>query len=218
MSEYNFKGIKPESIELLCLNRFNDSKEFYEENMKPYKTNMIYLNTKDISEAEQNKISEDILNIEGVASVTVISTFMKTVSDMLNTMNYVVVILIVASALLAFVVLYNLANINIAERQREIATLKVLGFHDKEVDNYINKENIIFTVIGVILGLIFGTFLTTGIIDSIEIDSLRLMKNITVLSYIYSATITITFSFIVNCIIHFVLKKIDMIESLKSVE
>ena len=115
-------------------------------------------------------------------------------------------------------VLYNLANINIAERQREIATLKVLGFHDKEVDNYINKENIIFTVIGVILGLIFGTFLTTGIIDSIEIDSLRLMKNITVLSYIYSATITITFSFIVNCIIHFVLKKIDMIESLKSVE
>ena len=194
------------------------SKEFYEENMKPYKTNMIYLNTKDISEAEQNKISEDILNIEGVASVTVISTFMKTVSDMLNTMNYVVVILIVASALLAFVVLYNLANINIAERQREIATLKVLGFHDKEVDNYINKENIIFTVIGVILGLIFGTFLTTGIIDSIEIDSLRLMKNITVLSYIYSATITITFSFIVNCIIHFVLKKIDMIESLKSVE
>ena len=70
---------------------------------------MIYLNTKDISEAEQNKISEDILNIEGVASVTVISTFMKTVSDMLNTMNYVVVILIVASALLAFVVLYNLA-------------------------------------------------------------------------------------------------------------
>ena len=102
-------------------------------------------------------------------------------------------------------VLYNLANINIAERQREIATLKVLGFHDKEVDNYINKENIIFTVIGVILGLIFGTFLTTGIIDSIEIDSLRLMKNI-------------TFSFIVNCIIHFVLKKIDMIESLKSVE
>ena len=122
------------------------SKEFYEENMKPYKTNMIYLNTKDISEAEQNKISEDILNIEGVASVTVISTFMKTVSDMLNTMNYVVVILIVASALLAFVVLYNLANINIAERQREIATLKVLGFHDKEVDNYINKENIIFEI------------------------------------------------------------------------
>lgn len=77
---------------------------------------------------------------------------------MLNTMNYVVVILIVASALLAFVVLYSLANINIAERQREIATLKVLGFYDREVDNYINKENIIFTILGVIIGLVFGTF------------------------------------------------------------
>ena len=143
---------------------------------------------------------------------------MKTVSDMLNTMNYVVVILIVASALLAFVVLYNLANINIAERQREIATLKVLGFYDREVDNYINKENLIFTILGVIIGLVFGTFLTTGLISSIEIDSLRFMQNITILSYIYSAIITIAFSIIVNFIIHFVLKKINMIESLKSVE
>ena len=153
-----------------------------------------------------------------VASVTIIDTLMKTVSNMLNTMNYVVVILIVASALLAFVVLYNLANINIAERQREIATLKVLGFHDREVDNYINKENLIFTILGVIIGLVFGTFLTTGIISSIEIDSLRFMQNITILSYIYSAIITIAFSIIVNFIIHFVLKKINMIESLKSVE
>lgn len=153
-----------------------------------------------------------------VASVTIIDTLMKTVSDMLNTMNYVVVILIVASALLAFVVLYNLANINIAERQREIATLKVLGFYDREVDNYINKENLIFTILGVIIGLVFGTFLTTGLISSIEIDSLRFMQNITILSYIYSAIITIAFSIIVNFIIHFVLKKINMIESLKSVE
>ena len=143
---------------------------------------------------------------------------MKTVSDMLNTMNYVVVILIVASALLAFVVLYNLANINIGERQREIATLKVLGFYDKEVDNYINKENIIFTIIGIVLGLILGTFLTTAIISSIEIDSLRFFRNINVMSYVYSAIITALFSMIVNWIIHFVLKKIDMIESLKSVE
>ena len=137
---------------------------------------------------------------------------------MLNTMNYVVIILIVASALLAFVVLYNLANINIAERQREIATLKVLGFYDKEVDNYINKENIIFTIIAIVIGLVLGTFLTSGIISSIEIDSLRFMKNILPISYVYSAGITLVFSIIVNFIIHFVLKKIDMIESLKSVE
>ena len=194
------------------------TKDFYQENVKQYKTNMIYINTKDISIERQNEISRDILKFDGVASVTIIDTLMKTVSNMLNTMNYVVVILIVASALLAFVVLYNLANINIAERQREIATLKVLGFHDREVDNYINKENLIFTILGVIIGLVFGTFLTTGIISSIEIDSLRFMQNITILSYIYSAIITIAFSIIVNFIIHFVLKKINMIESLKSVE
>ena len=194
------------------------TKDFYQENVKQYKTNMIYINTKDISIERQNEISRDILKFDGVASVTIIDTLMKTVSNMLNTMNYVVVILIVASALLAFVVLYNLANINIAERQREIATLKVLGFYDREVDNYINKENLIFTILGVIIGLVFGTFLTTGLISSIEIDSLRFMQNITILSYIYSAIITIAFSIIVNFIIHFVLKKINMIESLKSVE
>lgn len=120
--------------------------------------------------------------------------------------------------MLDFVVLYNLANINIGERQREIATLKVLGFYDKEVDNYINKENVIFTIIGIALGLVFGTFLTSAIISSIEIDRLRFTRNILASSYIWSALITASFSFIVNKIIHFILKKIDMIESLKSVE
>ena len=195
------------------------SKTFYENNIKQYKTNMIFVNTNENLNADvQNNISQEILNIEGVASVSVISSLMKAVSDMLNTMNYVVIILIVASTLLAFVVLYNLANINIAERQREIATLKVLGFYDKEVDNYINKENIIFTIIAIVIGLVLGTFLTSGIISSIEIDSLRFMKNILPISYVYSAGITLVFSIIVNFIIHFVLKKIDMIESLKSVE
>ena len=146
------------------------SKDFYEKNLKEYKTDIVYFNTKNISDEAQDQISKDILGFDGVASVSLISSLMKSVSDMLNTMNYVVVILIVASAMLDFVVLYNLANINIAERQREIATLKVLGFYDKEVDNYINKENIIFTILGVALGLVFGTFLTSAIIGSIEID------------------------------------------------
>ena len=179
---------------------------------------MIWVNLKTDDKDIQSKIFEDILNFEGVASVSVMSTFVKAISDMLNTMNYVVVVLIVTSAMLDFVVLYNLANINIGERQREIATLKVLGFYDKEVDNYINKENIIFTIIGVVLGLVFGTFLTDGIIASVEIDKLRFLKNIEPISYVYSAAITILFSLIVNAIIHFILKKIDMIESLKSVE
>ena len=194
------------------------SKEIYENNFKPYKTDIVYLNTKNISDEAQNEILKNILNMDGVASVSSINALMQSVSDMLNTMNYVVLVLIVASAMLDFVVLYNLANINIAERQREIATLKVLGFHDNEVDNYINKENIIFTVLGIALGLILGTFLTSAIIGSIEIDVLKFMRNIKPISYVYSAVITLLFSFIVNFIIHFVLKKIDMIESLKSVE
>ena len=194
------------------------SKEIYENNFKPYKTDIVYLNTKNISDEAQNEILKNILNMDGVASVSSINALMQSVSDMLNTMNYVVLVLIVASAMLDFVVLYNLANINIAERQREIATLKVLGFHDNEVDNYINKENIIFTVLGIALGLILGTFLTSAIIGSIEIDVLKFMRNIKAISYVYSAVITLLFSFIVNFIIHFVLKKIDMIESLKSVE
>ncbi len=194
------------------------SKEIYENIFKPYKTDIVYLNTKNISDEAQNEILKNILNMDGVASVSSINALMQSVSDMLNTMNYVVLVLIVASAMLDFVVLYNLANINIAERQREIATLKVLGFHDNEVDNYINKENIIFTVLGIALGLILGTFLTSAIIGSIEIDVLKFMRNIKPISYVYSAVITLLFSFIVNFIIHFVLKKIDMIESLKSVE
>ena len=194
------------------------SKEIYENNFKPYKTDIVYLNTKNISDEAQNEILKNILNMDGVASVSSINALMQSVSDMLNTMNYVVLVLIVASAMLDFVVLYNLANINIAERQREIATLKVLGFHDNEVDNYINKENIIFTILGIALGLILGTFLTSAIIGSIEIDVLKFIRNIKPISYVYSAVITLLFSFIVNFIIHFVLKKIDMIESLKSVE
>lgn len=194
------------------------TKDLYEQNIASYKTNMIMVNTEEMTSEEQNLMTSKLLEIDGVASVSIISDLMSTVSDMLNTMNYVVVVLIIASALLAFVVLYNLANINIGERQREIATLKVLGFYDREVDNYINKENLIFTIVGIILGLIFGTLLTSAIIVSIEIDNLKFMQKILPSSYIFSAVITLTFSIAVNYIIHFILKKIDMIASLKSVE
>lgn len=195
------------------------TKEYYNSKIKEFNINMILLKASpNISEQNLSQISEELLNINGVATVTVISTLMSSISDMLGTLNYVVIILVVASALLDFVVLYNLANINIGERQREIATLKVLGFYDKEVDNYINKENIIFTIIGICLGLIFGYFLTDGVVASVEIDKLKFIRQVAPISYVYSAVITAVFSIIVNKVIHFVLKKIDMIESLKSVE
>lgn len=214
--EYSFKvtGIAENYVS----NYIYMSKEFYEAKVKSYKTNMLLLDVKEISKDEKDNLSEKLLNINGVASVSMISDMMNAIKDMLGSLNYVVIILIVASALLAFVVLYNLANINIGERQREIATLKVLGFYDKEVDNYINKENLVFTAFGVIIGLVFGYFLTDMIVASVEIDKLRFIRRILPQSYVFAAVITTIFSLTVNYIIHFVLKKIDMIESLKSVE
>ena len=110
------------------------------------------------------------------------------------------------------------SNININERKREIATLKVLGFYNNEVDNYITKENIILTIIGIALGLVLGSFLTNAVVSTVEIESARFIHQIKVASYIYSVLLSIMFTVIVNIITHFNLKKIDMIESLKSVE
>lgn len=138
--------------------------------------------------------------------------------DTLKSLNYVVVILIVSAGLLAFVVLYNLSNVNISERIRELATIKVLGFYDKEVYNYVTRETVILTLIGIILGMFGGYLLTYFILGTCEINMLRFSKIINPMSYVYSALITIVFTLIVNVVTYFALKKIDMIESLKSVE
>ena len=137
---------------------------------------------------------------------------------MLQSLNKIIAVLIILSASLSFVVLYNLSNINITERKREIATLKVLGFYDKEVDNYITKENLILTIIGIAFGLILGNILTYFVIGTVEMENCRFLREISLKSYIYNSIISLTFTFIVNFITHFTLKKINMIESLKSVE
>ena len=120
--------------------------------------------------------------------------------------------------MLSFVVLYNLSNINIQERKREIATLKVLGFYPKEVDRYITSENIILTLLGVIIGMIFGYFFTNIVVATVEIENVRFIHHIKTLSYVYSIVLSFAFTFIVNMITHISLQKIDMIEALKSVE
>jgi putative ABC transport system permease protein len=137
---------------------------------------------------------------------------------MLKSLDKVVIILIVLASLLSFVVLYNLSNININERKREIATLKVLGFYPYEVDGYITRENIILTFIGILFGLLAGSFLTNIVISTVEIEKARFIRFIKPLSFLYSALITACFTLIVNFFTHFTLKKIDMIDSLKSVE
>ena len=194
------------------------TKPYFEKNIKTYRENMMLISLNNEETIVKERISEEILNMDGVSSIQDIVVQVDAVQDMLKTVDMVVVILVVSSALLDFVVLYNLANINIGERQREIATLKVLGFYDNEVDDYINKENTIYTFIGIALGLVFGYFLTNMIVTSVEVDSIRFIRHILRRSYVYSAVCTFIFSLIVNFIIHFILKKIDMIDSLKSVE
>ena len=112
----------------------------------------------------------------------------------------------------------DIIDIKNNEKKREIATLKVLGFYNNEVDNYITKENIILTLLGIVIGLIFGYFLTNAVVSTVEIENARFIHQIKVASYIYSVLLSIMFTVIVNIITHFNLKKIDMIESLKSVE
>lgn len=183
-----------------------------------YKSNVILTKNIDLSSDEEDSLVSNIMNQNEVSSVTNISSLSRTIEDMMSLLNYVVIVLIVSAGLLAFVVLYNLANVNISERIRELATIKVLGFYDKEVYNYVAKETIILTVIGIILGLIGGYFLNYYIMGTCEINMLRFSKTINPISYVYAAGITILFTIIVNIATYFSLKKIDMIESLKSVE
>lgn len=192
------------------------SKDTYETNIGDYETNIVYLNIDNLKNEE--KLNKELLQNNNVMSVLSVNSTISGVNDMLKSLNSVVAILIILSGALSFVVLYNLSYINISERKREIATLKVLGFTDKEVDRYITKETMILTLIGIALGLIFGIFLTNVILGTVEIEMVRFIRNIKWISYVITSLVVILFTLIVNRIIHYTLKKIDMIESLKSVE
>lgn len=181
--------------------------------------NVILAKTNDLTEEEENNLGRTLLededNISGVSFTSASSEMLEVVMD---NMDMVVWILIIAAGLLALVVLYNLLNSNISERIREIATIKVLGFYDREVYEYIGRETIILTILGMLVGLIGGYYLTMYILKTCEIDMLMFDPEIRVLSYILGVVITVFFAIIVNVITYFSLKKIDMIESLKSVE
>ena len=133
-------------------------------------------------------------------------------------LSYVSLVLIVSAGLLALVVLYNLSSVNISERKRELATIKVLGFYDKEVYNYVSRESLLLTFIGIIIGMGIGKILTDFIMKTCELDMLMFDAKILGVSYIYSILITLIFTMLVNILVYFSLKKIDMIESLKSGE
>ena len=195
------------------------SKELYTKLYdEEYKPNVLLVEDDNLTKEQEEKITSELLDSGKVSGVSLNKTIMTTLDETLSSLNYVVVILIVSAGLLAFVVLYNLANVNISERIRELATIKVLGFYDKEVYNYISRETVLLTIIGIALGLVAGYFLNYYIIRTCEINMLRFAKVINPLSYLYAILITVAFTLIVNVITYFALKKIDMISSLKSVE
>ena len=159
-----------------------------------------------------------IRDSDGVAAISFTSDLIDQIDNMLRSLDIVIVVLIVSAGLLAFVVLYNLNNINITERQRELATLKVLGFFDGEVASYVYRENMVLTLFGVIAGMGIGTFLHHCVIQTVEVDLMMFGRNVFPRSYGWSALITLAFALFVNFMMFYRLRKIDMIESLKSVE
>lgn len=188
----------------------------YDENSEY--NSIFFAGQKGDTQEDYNKIGEDILTQDGALSVSYMRDIEKQLDDMLKSLNLVIVVLIISAGMLAFVVLYNLNTVNITERQRELATLKVLGFYDLEVAEHVYRENVLLTFIGAAVGVVLGKFLHTFIIDTVEVDTAMFGRNINFSSYMYSLLFTILFSLIVNGIMYFKLKKIDMVESLKSIE
>ena len=160
----------------------------------------------------------EILQYPAALSISYTKSIASAINRMLDTLGAVIVVLIVSAGLLAFVVLYNLNNINITERQRELATLKVLGFYDVEVSQYVLRENILLTLFGIIFGCGFGTILHRYVILTVEVDNIMFGRDIYPLSYLYCMIFTVVFASLINLVMHHKMKKIDMVESLKSVE
>lgn len=190
--------------------------ELYQEDVK---LNVIFANTGELTEEQENALGKAILaDKDNISSVEFNSVATNIFSKVMDNMGLVVWVLIIAAGLLALVVLYNLSNTNISERIRELATIKVLGFYNPEVYEYVGKETLLLTLIGILVGLLGGNFLTTFIIKTCELDAFMFNPQIKIASYIYGIVITLLFAAVVNMITYFALKKIDMIESLKSVE
>ncbi len=169
-------------------------------------------------QTESDAVSADLMAMDGVASYSYIATIRDSFTDSMNAINYAVVIIILAAAALAFVVLYNLTNINITERTRELATLKVLGFYDREITAYVYRENVFLTLFGIALGLVLGRFLHAWMVVTVEVDLVMFGRTAPAYAYVLAAALTVVFSVVVNIAAHFRLKKVDMVESLKTVE
>ena len=217
------RGDQTVTVGAICENYMSHylylSPEKYEELYGvPAEYNTIIYSVKDGKDDQIEKIGTKLLSMDGVLNVSYTSSIEGRLDDMLRSLNLVIVVLIVSAGMLAFVVLYNLNNINITERQRELATLKVLGFYDEEVASYVYRENILLTIIGSVVGMVLGNLLHRYIILTVEVEEAMFGRQIHWQSYLYSFLFTVAFSLFVNWVMFYKLKKIDMVESLKSVE
>lgn len=190
--------------------------EVYENIFGEYDNNIFYLNISDGT--DNDTVSKEILTNEQVMSVNFMEFAGDTFRQLVKNLNAIVLVIIGSSGALAFVVLYNLSNINITERMRELATIKVLGFYDGEVASYIYRENVVSAVLGMLLGLFGGIFLNRFVVQTAEVDIVMFCPDIPLHSFIYAAALTLLFTAAVNGMLYFKLKKIDMASSMKAIE
>ena len=183
-----------------------------------YVANEYLISTFDTSDEAISELCEQLMGQEGVRSATNLVSTAHSFRDTMEAVNAAVTIIILSAAALALVVLYNLTNINITERIRELATIKVLGFYDMEVAMYVYRENIVLTILGIALGQVLGKFLCTYLIRTIEMDIVMFGREALPHNYILSVVMTLAFAVFVNVLMYFRMKKIDMVQSLKSVE
>lgn len=198
---YNYVYIAPES---------------YEKQIGDVVFKNVYVRLPDASDIHE--VSAALMKADGVTAVTVNSDMLSRISQMMSCMNYIVIIIIICAGALAFIVLYNLNNINITERVREIATIKVLGFYLKETASYVFRENMVLTAIGCGLGLILGKWFHRFVMGEIQIDMVSFNVQINAVSYLFSVLLTMGFAWIVNCMMTGKLERINMAESLKSID
>lgn len=206
-------------VDNICENYFAHyiymSPSYYEKTFdKNPKYNMELLNFNS-KKMDKEEISDKIMNCDNVINITLMSDIKKSTEESSANLDVIMLVIIIASGCLAFVVLYNLNNVNVSERIRELSTIKVLGFYDNEVTMYILRENIILTLLGVLAGSFLGKLLHSFILYTSETDNMMMYPNISIKGYLFSALITIFFSMIVMVMMHIKLKKVDMIDALK---
>lgn len=185
---------------------------------REYTINTAYFNVDELSDELENTLGKEMMAQDEIQSVSFTHTTGATIIQQMNSVNIIVWVLIISAGLLAFVVLYNLTNININERITEIATIKVLGFRDHEVDDYVFRENILLSMIGTVLGLFLGIFLHRYIMTTVEVDYVMFVRSVRPVSYLYASVLTMVFTLLINRFMRRVLRRVDMVSSLKSVE